>query len=96
MTNAAAIGYMIRAAKQTKLDDKTIKLLEVLMLEQMDFHTEEEAEQMAPRRYGATPAIAYRLHAARVDNQPGAGNSRMDLKYNPTTLIKIQEVNKHG
>ena len=45
MTNEAAIGYMIRAAKQTKLDGKTIKLLEVLMLEQMDFHTEEEAER---------------------------------------------------
>lgn len=45
MTNAAAIGYMIRAAKQTKFDDKTIRLLEVLMLEQMDLHTEEEAEQ---------------------------------------------------
>lgn len=45
MTNAAAIGYMIRAAKQIKLDDKTIKILEILMLEEMDFHTEEEAEQ---------------------------------------------------
>lgn len=45
MTNAAAIGYMIRAAKQAKLDDKTIKLIEALMLEQMDFHTEEEAEK---------------------------------------------------
>ena len=45
MTNAAAIGYMIRAANQANLDDKTIKLLEVLMLEQMDFHTEGEAEQ---------------------------------------------------
>jgi len=45
MTNAAAIGYMIRAAKQTKLDKKTIKLLEAIMLEEMDFHTEEEAEK---------------------------------------------------
>jgi len=45
MTNAAAIGYMIRAAKKTKLDNKIIKILEVLMLEEMDFHTEEEAER---------------------------------------------------
>lgn len=45
MTNAAAIGYMIRAAKQTKLDNKTIKILEAIMLEEMDFHTEEEAER---------------------------------------------------
>lgn len=44
MNNGAAIGYMIRAAKQAKLDNKTIKMLEALMLEQMDFHTEEEAE----------------------------------------------------
>ena len=45
MTNAAAIGYMIRAAKKTKLDSKTIKILEAIMLEEMDFHTEEEAER---------------------------------------------------
>jgi hypothetical protein len=45
MTNAAAIGYMIRAAKQAGLDHDTIKELEALMNEQMDFHTEEEAEQ---------------------------------------------------
>lgn len=45
MTNAAAIGYMIRAAKKTKLDNKTIKILEAIMLEEMDFHTEEEAEK---------------------------------------------------
>ena len=45
MTNAAAVGYMIRAAKQTELEDKVIKILEVLMLEEMDFHTEKEAEE---------------------------------------------------
>ncbi len=45
MTNAAAIGYMIRAAKQAGLDHHTIKVLEALMNEQMDFYTEEEAEQ---------------------------------------------------
>ncbi len=49
MTNGAAIGYMIRAAKQAEIDEKTIKLLETLMREQMDFHTEEEAEQMYQR-----------------------------------------------
>ncbi len=45
MTNGAAIGYMIRAAKKADIDEKTIRLLEAFMLEQMDFHTEEEAEQ---------------------------------------------------
>ncbi|MCL5981720.1 MAG: hypothetical protein M1571_04235 [Firmicutes bacterium] len=45
MTNGAAIGYMIRAAKKAAFDEKTIRLLEALMLEQMDFYTEEEAEQ---------------------------------------------------
>jgi len=45
MNNAAAVGYMIRAAKQTELEDKVIKILEVLMLEEMDFHTEQEAEK---------------------------------------------------
>jgi len=46
MTNGAAIGYMICAAKQAEIDETTIKLLEALMREQMDFHTEEEAVQM--------------------------------------------------
>lgn len=45
MTNGAAIGYMIRAAKQADLPKETIKLLEELMKEQMDFHTEDEAER---------------------------------------------------
>lgn len=45
MTNAAAIGYMIRAAKQADFDKRTIKLMEELMVEEMDLHTEEEAEQ---------------------------------------------------
>ena len=45
MTNAAAVGYMIRAAKQTELEEKVIKILEILMLEEMDFHTEQEAEE---------------------------------------------------
>lgn len=44
MTNAAAIGYMIKAAKRAKLDVKTIKTLEALMVEEMDFTTEAEAE----------------------------------------------------
>lgn len=45
MTNGAAIGYMIRAAKQLDLEDRTIKLLEILMLDEMDEHTEAEAEE---------------------------------------------------
>lgn len=45
MTNGAAIGYMIRAAKQADLNTKTIKILEALMKEQMDFHDEQEAEK---------------------------------------------------
>jgi len=45
MTNAAAIGYMIRAAKQAELDHDTIKELEALMKEQMDLYTEEQAEK---------------------------------------------------
>lgn len=45
MNNGAAIGYMIMAAKQADLDTKTIKMLEALMREQMDFHDEQEAER---------------------------------------------------
>lgn len=45
MTNAAAIGYMILAAKNAKLDAKTISQLESLMSVEMDFKTEEEAEK---------------------------------------------------
>lgn len=45
MTNAAAIGYMIRAAKQAELDNNVIKILEALMREQMDFCSEEKAEE---------------------------------------------------
>ena len=44
MTNGAAIGYMIRAAKQAGLDEETIKTLETLMEEQMDFYDEQQAE----------------------------------------------------
>jgi len=46
MTNAAAIGYMIRAAKKTKARQQDHKNnLRFCMLEEMDFHTEEEAER---------------------------------------------------
>ena len=45
MTNGAAIGYMILAAKQAAIPHETIKLIEALMKEQMDFHSEEEAER---------------------------------------------------
>ena len=49
MTNTAAIGYMIRAAKQANLSNGIIELLEALMLEQMDEYTEEEAERAYKR-----------------------------------------------
>lgn len=45
MTNAAAIGYMILAAKYIGLPEKTIKFLEAGMKTEMDLTTEEEAEQ---------------------------------------------------
>lgn len=45
MTNEAAIGYMILAAKKAAYDEKIVRVFETLMLEQMDFHTEKEAEQ---------------------------------------------------
>lgn len=45
MTNAAAIGYMIIAAKNLKLDTKIIKQLESNMAYFMDMRTEEEAEE---------------------------------------------------
>lgn len=45
MTNGAAIGYMIRAAKQAELDDELIKTLEIFMSNQMEFCSEEKAEE---------------------------------------------------
>ena len=45
MTNGAAIGYMILAAERAGYNSKTIKELEALMLGEMDFVTEEEAER---------------------------------------------------
>ena len=50
MTNTAAIGYMIKAAKQANLSNGIIELLEALMLEAMDEFTEEEAEYTARRK----------------------------------------------
>lgn len=44
MTNAAAIGYMIRAAKQAGYDEKDIHLLEHLMYKEMDLVCEDDAE----------------------------------------------------
>lgn len=46
MTNSAAIGYMILAAKALNLDKDTIKKLERKMYEIMEFKTEEEAEEV--------------------------------------------------
>lgn len=46
MNNQAALGYMILTVKQAKLDEKVIKVLESIMIETMDFVSEEEAEQV--------------------------------------------------
>jgi hypothetical protein len=45
MTNAAAIGYMILAAKRMRLDKMYIAQMEANMRSEMDFTTEEEAEE---------------------------------------------------
>lgn len=45
MTNGAAIGYMIMAATALDLPRETIRSLESLMLEKMDFFPEEQAER---------------------------------------------------
>lgn len=45
MTNAAAIGYMILAAKVLGLPRETIRKLEHAMYYEMDFTDEEAAEK---------------------------------------------------
>lgn len=45
MTNGAAIGYMILAAKRLDIDPKIIKKLDHAMYEEMDVTTEERAEK---------------------------------------------------
>ena len=45
MTNGAAIGYMILAAKRCGLSKDVIKKLEAIMCSEMDFVTEEEASE---------------------------------------------------
>jgi hypothetical protein len=46
VTNAAAIGYMIFAARSIHLTAQQEEKLEAAMKEAMDFKTEEEAEEM--------------------------------------------------
>ena len=46
MTNGAAIGYAIIAAKRLKLSEEMIKKLDRGMYEAMDEITEEEAEEV--------------------------------------------------
>lgn len=46
MTNGAAIGYMIIAARRAKIDKKTIQLLELMMATAMDEVTEDVAEHV--------------------------------------------------
>lgn len=45
MTNMAAIGYMIRAAKALGLDKELIRKLEREMVAEMDLTLEEDAEK---------------------------------------------------
>lgn len=45
MTNGAAIGYMVIAAKEMALDSKTIHELESLMYQAMDYYEEADAER---------------------------------------------------
>lgn len=45
MTNEAAIGYMILAAKRVKFDPLIIAMLERNMRSAMDEYSEEEAEE---------------------------------------------------
>ncbi|MBB6672593.1 hypothetical protein [Cohnella nanjingensis] len=46
MTNAAAIGYMILAAKKLDWSIHDIHTLESMMVDMMDERTEEEAEEI--------------------------------------------------
>ena len=45
MTNGAAIGYMIMAAKDLEIPTETIRDIQHLMLDKMDFYPEEQAER---------------------------------------------------
>ena len=45
MTNGAAIGYMIMAAQALGIDRGTIRDMEHMMHEKMDFYDEEQAER---------------------------------------------------
>lgn len=45
MSNRAAIGYAILAGKRMGLHEEQLKLLENLMLKEMDLTGEEEAEE---------------------------------------------------
>jgi len=46
MTNSAAIGYAIMAAKNLQIDKETIKQLEREMYRLMDWIDEEKAEEI--------------------------------------------------
>ena len=46
MTNGAAIGYMIMAAQALDIDRGTIRDMEHMMYEKMDFYDEEHAERV--------------------------------------------------
>jgi hypothetical protein len=46
MTNAAALGYMIKAANEMGLSLQQIRVLEATMRDLMDFITESRAEEI--------------------------------------------------
>ena len=45
MTNGAAIGYMIMAARNIELEPDMIRALAAMMQEKMDFCSEDQAER---------------------------------------------------
>jgi hypothetical protein len=49
MTNAAAIGYALMAAKKLGMNKEELKRLEAIMYGYLDFVTEEEAEEIYRR-----------------------------------------------
>ncbi len=51
MNNREAIGYMLLACKELKLDAETVKKLRSAMYNQFDVKTEEEAEEQGHRYF---------------------------------------------
>lgn len=51
MNNREAIGYMLLACKELKMDKETVKRLRSAMYYQFDTKTEEEAEEQGHQYY---------------------------------------------